>query len=628
MIIHSNPMPMIVLPADATPREQYAAETLQKYLQRIFDGDATVITDDSPAEENCILIGGPERNAITARYLSEAEFDAAVPGPEGLFIKGYKDCLVLAGSSKNEGEHERGTIYAVYEFLERFCGCSFGAIIKAGVPGGEWIPQLQQLDVTDVFYAKPKADVRVRAGVVQYNCQFNMVDFSYPLDIPFIDWLSKNRFNYMRTWSTTYAYLKEHGITQEYERRGILFDVGQHDTIDMLLPQQGNKYFPEPYRQTHPEYYRLESDGSRFVDKPNFFGQLVLCVRNEEMIEQFAKNLNQFLDDNPSVKFCALSMKDGTDDMCHCPQCRKYSKMENYLYWIRKVAKRVAQTHPDVKIDIALYTDIWDPPAWLDALEPNIFVHITAWDMGGLRKAGKPDGSCLNGTHFEDNALRWKKFGIDVGYYDYHMGIYNARQRYLPIADEIQAICRRFVEKDILGIFTQIEIFNLWNNVFNFYTLGRTGYDTDLTMEDNLSRFIRIFGEGGIYVAANIRYAEALLDGQVSIAHAGRWLQENIDKARVYDNFEKALAAAKSPEARNNIRMMRMAFRYSDLETRQPERKKYEDIKLYTIPERGELLYMQRNFDTYQGNDGFGICIPVTGEDNGFVPDKWYLFEH
>lgn len=111
---------------------------------------------------------------------------------------------------------------------------------------------------------------------------------------------------------------------------------------------------------------------------------------------------------------------------------------------------------------------------------------------------------------------------------------------------------------------------------------------------------------------------------------AGVWLMNHIDKQRMYAGFEQALAAAETPAARNNVRLMRMAFRYSDLETRADYSKdevEFRQLKHFDIPERGELLYMKRNFDTYDSYGGYGIMIPVEGEDNGFTPDKWYLFE-
>ena len=158
--------------------------------------------------------------------------------------------------------------------------------------------------------------------------------------------------------------------------------------------------------------------------------------------------------------------------------------------------------------------------------------------------------------------------------------------------------------------------------------LLRTAYDTSLSMEDNLLRFTRIFGEGADEVADIIRYGEETLDGQCEIMTAGVYLMNNIDKARVYEGFERALKKASTPEARNNIRLMRMVFRYSDIETREDyanDEKGYRRNKIYTIPERGELLYMARNFDTYNREcGGYGIMIAVDGEDNGFTPDIWY----
>lgn len=620
----------IVLPCDSTPRERFAAEELKKYILRICGADLSIVTDAAAQASELIAIGGPERNAVTRQWISETEFDETVPGPEGIFIRTFENCLVLAGSSKNSGELERGTVYAVYEFLERFCGCSFGAYTKAGVPGGELVPEQALLSLADVAYCKACADVPFRSGIVQYEFQSRSYCPDYVLDIAFLDWMCKNRYNYIYTWNGVYEHYKENGMLAACIQRGILFMVGHHDTFEMLLPQQGNTYFPEPYYQTHPEYYRLEADGSRFVDIPGFWGQMTLCSRNEEMIAQVAQNLNTFLTKNPLVKLYSLAVKDGTAPQCCCKKCSPYSKVENILYFSFRVAEQVAKTHPDVKIVLCIYTDMWEPPVWLKKLPENITIIEAVWHTTGLRTTGKPDGSCLNGTFYEENLLKWKALGASVCYYDYFMGVYPGRQRYVPMADEMQALCRRLVETGIEGTATQMEVYNHWNNITNFYTYGRTAYDTSKSLEDNLALFCRIFGAGGKYIAENVRYAESVLDGQCEIMTAGVWLMRHIDKQRMYDGFDKALAAAETPAARNNVRLMRMAFRYSDLETRADHSKdeiEFQQLKHYDIPERGELLYMKRNFDTYDSYGGYGIMIPVEGEDNGFTPDHWYFFE-
>lgn len=642
MLFRKDAYVSIVIPNEATDREQFAAMELQSYLRKIFSATYPIYTEADAPEGQKILIGCPRRNTLTAEYISAEEFDQIAPGPEGFLIKAFDSTLILAGSATHPNELERGTIYAVYEFLERFLGCSLSAYIKEGVAGGEHIPSYVELELKDIFYAKEKADLPFRAACAQYSSHGKSTDMA--LNFVFLDWLCKNRYNYMYLWNTVYEHFKTNGMLEEALKRGLLFKVGHHDTIDTLLPAHGNKYFPEHYYETHPEYYKMNEDGTRF-EMVNNWGQMVLCSRNEEMIEQLAQNLNSWFSQNPQVKIYAFSNKDGVAPQCCCEKCKNYSKVENFTYMINEVAKRVKPVHPDVEINFSAYADLWEPPANFKP-ESNLSVHeavwyrtadwtpelakTNPWNSSGLRQVGKPDGSCLAGSFYEKNLLKWKELGLGVNYYDYFMGVYPARQRYVPFADEMQAMCKRFIEKGINGSETQIEVFNMWNNIFNFYTYGRTSYDASLSMEDNLERFCRIFGLGASFIADNIRYAEGTLDGQADIMFAGIYLMKHIDKDRMYAGFEKALAAADTATTRNNIRLMRMAFRYSDLECRESYEKDesgYKRLKIYEIPERGELFYMRDQFDSYVSGDGFGIAFPVDGEPAPFEPDYWYMFD-
>ena len=152
-------------------------------------------------------------------------------------------------------------------------------------------------------------------------------------------------------------------------------------------------------------------------------------------------------------------------------------------------------------------------------------------------------------------------------------------------------------------------------------------------MDDHLKLFTKIFGEGAPYVAEVIHIAEAVLEGQVKISQAGLYVMEHIDKEACYDLYEKAFAAATTPAARNNIRLMRLEFRYSDLECRHTalyhqQGQRYTPYEVCDDP-TGELYYMSRNFDSSRWcNPGLGIMFPLEGEkQNEFVPDYWYLFE-
>lgn len=625
MKINQKKLAVIVISSVPTVREAFAAKELQKYLEKITGLKLSIVSDNRVFADQKIIIGGPERNDAARALISREAFIQKVPGPEGFMIQSFGDnTLLIAGS---EDSCERGTVYGVYEFLERFLGYSLAAYSHPDVAAGEWVPVLGEVEFGEIVYAKAMADRPFRGACVEYGDAAGNADRG--LNLVFFEWLIKNRYNYVYVWTKTYEQFKEMGIVDAVSRMGLEFMVGHHDASELFLPPEGNKYFPEKYYETHPEYYKLLEDGSRYkiVDQS---GQMVFCSRNQEMIEEISKNIIHWLSQNPSVKMVQLAPHDGIAPQCVCEACKPYNKSENYTYFMNEIAKRVSKVYPDVKMVTLIYVDLWECPKDVE-LSPSLMVLEATWH-GGLRSTGKPDGTALNGTHFEENLLEWKQTGAEVLYYEYYMGVYSGRQRYVPMADEVQAIWKRFIEKGISGASTQIECFNLWNHIFNFYTFGRTAYDVELTMEDNLERFARIFGEGAEWMKKSIRIVEECLDGQVPIIDGGRYMIEHVDKDAVYDCYEKALAAADSALARNNIRLMRMVFRYTDLETREEASKiiQYHAVRNYPdAPE--ELLYMTE-FDSFWKNDpGYGIDIPLTEEGRviSFNPetDKWYRFE-
>jgi hypothetical protein len=620
----------IVIPEAATSRELFAAQELSKYLGMIFSGIYVQIAADNEAYTgNVILIGGPERNSAVAAYISEEAFDAQVPGPEGIFIKAYgSDTLVLAGSSKNVNELERGTLYAAYELLERYLGCSLAAFVNPDIAGGEYIPELNEADLSGIEYIKAAADNVYRAAIAEYHGR----KVENVLNLSFIDWLAKNRYNRILTWMKIYERYKELGLIEEIERRGIMISAGHHDAIPTFLPQKGNQYFPEHYYETHPEYYKLTEDGNRF-EIVDHFGNWPLCSRNPEVSQVLADNIIEWIGQNPTVDTIALWALDGKNPTCCCPECSKFTEIENYVFVQNEVAKRIGEKYPHIKIDMLAYSTLFDCPDNL-TLEPNLFIDeaVTSAVLR-LRKIGNADGSGLNGTPYEENLLKWKKSGASVVYYQYYMGTHSSRQRYLPAADELESHWKRYMEVGISGSGTQIEYWNFWNNIFNFYCFARTGYNTEFSMERNLKLFTKIFGEGAPYLAEIIRIAEACLDGQAQIHKAGLYVMDNIDKDACYSLFDSALAAAKTPGARNNIRMFRMAFRYSDIECRYTKLGR-DDFFRYTPYEEcedptGELYYMSHAFDSSRWNDpGFGIGLPLDCQKQAeFIPDHWYEFE-
>lgn len=617
----------LILPGKPTLREQFAADELFRYLFLVL-GVKAEKADSAIPGANSFLIGGPGRNAASAAFLTKEEFHGALTGAEGIFLE-IRDNIALIAGSEGFDDCERGTVYAVYEFLERYLGCSFAAYSGPGVHAGEVLPVLDWIALPNGRYVKAGADRSYRTAIVQYGeaagCPI------HELNLPFISWLAKNRYNRILTWASIYEAYKETGLVRELEKRGIRLSVGHHESSQMWLPYYGNRCFSEHYRETHPEYYRLESDGSRYrpKDADGHTGQWILCSRNEDCIAQVAENLSRWIEKNPLVDTIAFWPNDGIAKQCCCEKCSRYSKVENYVYFQNEIAKRVSARHPHIRIDMLVYVDLWECPKGI-RLEPCLRADEAAWGKE-QRRCGKPDGSCLSKTEFETNLLSWKEAGAEIVYYDYYMGVYGNRQRIIPMADEIQSIWRRFAELGISGAGTQIECFNLWNHLVNLYTFGRTAYDASLSFEDNLLALCRLFGEGAEFVMQAVRRMEEALDGEAIIGFAGKYMIEHVDKACIYGLFEKALAVAAQRTERNNIRLLRMAFRYSELETADPSNaRRIEATRFqeYDDPS-GELAYMAVHFASFfHNNSQYEIAFPVTNTDTrSFVPNQWYCFE-
>ena len=627
MIITKRSVLGIIVPERPTKREIFASEELFKYLKAIFGKEAAV----GKKGDVTFYIGGPSRCEAVSEYISREEFSSLLHGEEGIFIDITDTSVVLAGS-EGKCDKERGTVYAVYEFLERYLGCTLGAYSHASADAGETVPTRDELTLENGRYIKSEADRPYRTAIVEYGDKAGKTE--HELNIPFFDFLIKNRYNRLLIWTKTYEDYKRPGLVEELERRGLSLTVGHHDAIKLWLPFFGNEYFKERYSETHPEYYRLLEDGKRFLpESPESpFGQWVFCSRELSAIDEVSKNILQWLSLNPIVDCIALWPMDGSAPQCACERCKPYNKAENYFYFINEVSKRVGKERPNVKFDVLLYMDLWQLPEGLK-LEKNIVLDESTWPSAGLRSCGKPDGSCLLGTHMDENLQKWHKVtGATAVFYDYYMGVFSNRQRVIPMADELQSIWKGFAERDFAGAGTQIECFHIWNHLLNLYAFGRTGYDSSLSLDDNIKALCKLFGEGAEYVSLIMKKEEETVDGQATVQHSGKYLIENIDKDEIYSLFEQALSSAKEKRCRNNIRLLRMAFRYSDLEVNDSFTPVRENIwtRVFDFEDKtGELAYMAQNFDSFiNSSSGYGIAMPISNSDTkDFLPDKWYVFE-
>ena len=139
---------VIVVSAKATSVERTAARELQKHLLEVTGAELPMATDtDVSGDVPRIVVGD---NPLTRKLLGGCD-PAGLP-PDAIIMKAAGRDLVLVGHPR------RGTLYAVFTFLEDLVG------VRWWTPNATYIPKRQTLIVTapNVTYAPKLVDRATR----------------------------------------------------------------------------------------------------------------------------------------------------------------------------------------------------------------------------------------------------------------------------------------------------------------------------------------------------------------------------------------------------------------------------------------------------------------------------------
>lgn len=262
---------VIVRGENAYISEVTAAKELQAYLKKITGVELEIVTDSSVPVEKEIVVGKTNRE-------SDGEFDRNELGDEGFIIKTTGEKLWLVG-----GE-QRGTLYAVYEFLEDYLGCRFFTKTV------EKIPELKTVSIEKIEEDKQLAKLEFRF-LGWYDYRQNEL-------------LAKRRVNFVH-----YSALP----TDEYG--GCELWIGGH-TFDWMLRD-------EDYFEEHPEYFAMDENGVRGYGQPvgsDYYHQL--CLSNPEVVSILTEATRKYILDNPDAEIFHVSANDNAD-YCKCDECMK-----------------------------------------------------------------------------------------------------------------------------------------------------------------------------------------------------------------------------------------------------------------------------------------------------------------
>lgn len=301
----------IVIPAAASPSQKYAAEELKNFTEQMTGVELPVITDDKPLPERAVLLG---QTKYTDKLCGSIDLKAL--GDDGFTLKtsGKHICII--------GSNVRGTLYGVYELLEKYGGCRWYS---------SWHSKIPKLDKWEI----PELDdTQIPAFALREPFWFDMFNG---------DFAARNKVNGNRMHLT-----EKHG-GHSYRFGG---GLGSCHTFARLCPV--DKYF-----DTHPEYFS-EIDGKRIKNHTQ------LCLTNPDVLKIVTSNVLERIRKDPGASFYGVSQNDWYN-YCTCPKCKAIDDAEGshagtMIAFVNKVAEAVEKEFPDVIIETLAYQYTRKPP--------------------------------------------------------------------------------------------------------------------------------------------------------------------------------------------------------------------------------------------------------------------------
>ena len=299
----------IVVSATADPAQRYAAEELRDFAERTT-GVALPIkefsADDTVPAKAVVLTAGDGKGAAL--------------GEDGFCLRVKGDRILVKGGSG------RGTLYGVYEILERFAGCRWYS---------SWhsvIPKLDRIAVPDDLDETQKPAIAVR------------IPYWYDI-IKHRDFAARLRVNSVESC--------ERG-NPKYGGNALRFGggLGHCHTFNTLLS-------PERYAKSHPEYFSMIG-GKRVIEKSQ------LCLTNPDVLAIVTSNVLARMRSDPTARVFGVSQNDW-EQYCRCPDCaavdaEEESNAGTMVRFINKVAEAVERESPDAVIETLAYLYTQKPP--------------------------------------------------------------------------------------------------------------------------------------------------------------------------------------------------------------------------------------------------------------------------
>lgn len=497
----------IVVGADASESEKWAAGELQHWLKEVSGASLDIQTDDAPPESDKVIVVGWNRRA---QKLLGPDVQRPKDEDEAFTYRSAGPALAIWGGN------QRGTMYGVMSFLEREMGVRFYT------PRVTVTPQKARYTFTWLNHSE-KPGVRVRN------------DFYYEAFEPI--WAARNRVN---------------GAMGFRQQPGGLECYWSVHTFYPLMP-------PEEFFKDHPEYYSL-LDGQRTADHAQ------LCLANPDVLRIITERIKQKMRELPEYLIYDVSQNDWSNP-CQCADCeavvdREGSQSGPIIQFVNQVADSVKAEFPDKFIGTLAYSYTRKPPRTLKPRETVVvrFCSIECCFAHDFL-------SCPENKSFVEDMNGWAAIAPHIYIWDY---VVNFSHYVMPFPNfrVLQPNIQFFRDHKAIGIMEQAAYQSRGGEFAELraYLIAKLLWNPEAGVEPIIADFMHgYYGRAGQHVRA---YFD-LLHGRITPdTHIHLGLQHD-DK--LFSNefvrqseilFDQAEAVADTEAIRQRVEMARLPIMY------------------------------------------------------------------
>jgi hypothetical protein len=563
----------IVRASDAIPSEIKAAEQLQTYLEEVTGvtfpiQEESAVTVTSPQ----ILVGAGAR---VQSLLPTQNWTAL--GHDGIVIKTVGNSLILAGG------RPRGTLYAVFQFLEDEVGCKWWTQTASTIPS---TPNLTIAD-QNVTYTPP---------------------------FPYRENFSNGPMGVAPLFPTT---LRENGNFQKQPA-----DWGGHYTILGFVHTFFQLLPPSTYFATHPEWYTDPNNSNQPCTSasamPNALNSQ-LCVTDPNVIAEISDQAVLWVKQNSKAGYISVSENDNLH-YCACTDCRTLATQEGsesgpILQLVNAVAAAVHTENPDFLVETLAYHGSEKPPLNIQPAS-NVIIRLAPIN----RDFGKPFNSAANQAS-RDNLVAWAGTANHLFFWNYVTNFGHSLMPH-PNWPQLGTDLQFMAANNVKGVFEQGNAYT--NDVGDFnpmraWIIGKLMWKPSLDMGTLRDEFLTgYYGAAGPHLKQYLQRVQTSYDNigwKLSCYNSGfNFLTLDVMNNATTD-FDSALAAVSG----NSVLTERVQKERLSLELAWIYR--YNQLKAVAGP-NGTFLGpsdpIQAVDDFYDHATSFGVSL--VGENRALAP--------